>query len=46
MVPSAESLTAMVRASEAAVGAVAEGRGLGLFAAAEVDGLCLLRMVD
>ena len=43
---SAESLTAMGGASEAIVGAVAERRGLGPFAAAEVDSLCLLRMVD
>ena len=46
MVLSAKSLTAMGRASEKVVSAVAEGRGLGLFATAEVDGLCLLRMVD
>ena len=46
MVRSAKSLTAKGGASEAVVGAVAERRGLGPFAAAEVDGLCLLRMVD
>ena len=46
MVRSAKSLTAIGGASEAVVGAVAERRGLGPFAAAEVDGLCLLRMVD